>query len=96
MREDHKPTIDEKKVEEIKFRGKNLKQRSFSTSHEMENPRKLGLRYLEYNKINHKLLGPSDDQEESEEDERKKKIDYLAELREKNKKIHPLTALGLL
>lgn len=54
-----------------------------------ENQRKLGLRYLEFSKIkiDHKLLASEKEtEEEEEENSKKKKNDYLAELREKNKR----------
>jgi hypothetical protein len=76
-----------------------MKSRSYSSSHPKlrEDPKKIGLRYLEYSKINHKLLS-SDPQMETEEDFSKqgKKFDYLAQLREKNKGVSPLTAQGLI
>jgi len=61
----------------------------------MDNPRKIGLRFLEYNKINHKLLGEQDCSED-EDDNKSKKLDYLTEQRERNKKIPPITAQGLI
>ena len=87
MRNDYRPSIDDKKVEEMKFRSNSLKRRALSVS-QQENQRKLGLRYLEYSKIKvdqQKLLAIEKETEEEEEEGNKKNIDYLAELREKNK-----------
>lgn len=70
----------------MKFRSNSLKRRALSVS-QQENQRKLGLRYLEYSKIkvDHQKLLATEKEDEEEEEGNKKNIDYLAELREKNK-----------
>jgi hypothetical protein len=86
IRTNHKPSIDEKKVEELKFRSVSHKNRSMSSVQKSETPGKIGLRYLEYSKtqIDHaRLLGPATPSEP--EEDKSKKLDYLGELREKNK-----------
>lgn len=87
IRANHRPAIDEKKVEELKFRSVSHKNRSMSSVQKSETPGKIGLRYLEYSKtqIDHtRLLGPATPSE-PEDDAKSKKLDYLSELREKNK-----------
>ena len=64
----YKPTIDEKLVEEMKFRSANLTRRGHSTSNSVtETPQKIGLRYLEFSKlqVDHQKLLVSAEQTET-------------------------------
>jgi hypothetical protein len=48
----YRPALDEKLVEEMKFRSASLSKRGRSTSHPAaETPHKIGLRYLEFSKL---------------------------------------------
>lgn len=63
-----------------------MNRRAMSVSTQ-ENQRKLGLRYLQFSKIkvDHQKLLASDKETEEEDESKKKNVDYLAQLREKNK-----------
>lgn len=89
IRSSYKPTLDEKKVEEMKFRNAATHRRAQSVRASDETPHKMGLRYLEYSKMqvgkDQKLLGGGEESEAEESKPAEKKTDYLQWLREKNK-----------